>query len=78
MFVLAAVLDKQPDYDPWGRPGAGAPLLDAQGHVVADYNSRKVRTHVLQLQITYIVILHYFKLFYLCFYFLKLYRDSPR
>ena len=68
MFVLAAVLDKQPDYDPWGRPGAGAPLLDAQGHVVADYNSRKVRTHVLQLYV-YTVHVHCdLTLFYLYVY----------
>ena len=31
-----------PDYDPWGRPGAGAPITDGAGHVMADYNSRKV------------------------------------
>ncbi|KAK3601584.1 hypothetical protein CHS0354_027829 [Potamilus streckersoni] len=29
------------DYDPWGRPGAGAPLRSGSGKVLADYRSRQ-------------------------------------
>ncbi|XP_052284957.1 trichohyalin-like isoform X3 [Dreissena polymorpha] len=29
------------NYDPWGRPGAGAPLRTKSGHVVADYKGRQ-------------------------------------
>ncbi|XP_071082407.1 coiled-coil domain-containing protein 66-like isoform X2 [Haliotis cracherodii] len=29
------------NYDPWGRPGAGAPLRTSGGDVLADFNTRK-------------------------------------
>ena len=29
-------------YNPWGKPGAGAPIRDVTGNVVADYKIRKV------------------------------------
>ncbi|KAL3852949.1 hypothetical protein ACJMK2_016554 [Sinanodonta woodiana] len=29
------------EYDPWGRPGAGAPLRSGSGKVLADYRSRQ-------------------------------------
>ena len=28
------------EYNPWGRPGAGAPIRDETGGVVADYGVR--------------------------------------
>ena len=33
----------QTEWDPWGRPGAGAPVKDAGGNLMADYKSRAVR-----------------------------------
>ncbi|WAR25367.1 CCD66-like protein [Mya arenaria] len=33
------------DYDPWGRPGAGAPLRTRSGHVAADYKGRQDMMH---------------------------------
>ena len=29
--------DEREVYDPWGRPGAGAPIRTQSGNVVADY-----------------------------------------
>ena len=29
-------------YNPWGKPGAGAPIRDVTGNVMADYKVRKV------------------------------------
>ncbi|XP_064632461.1 trichohyalin-like isoform X2 [Lineus longissimus] len=29
------------DFNPWGRPGAGAPIKDSTGELLADYNQRK-------------------------------------
>ena len=29
--------DEHEVYDPWGRPGAGAPIRTQSGNVVADY-----------------------------------------
>jgi len=30
------------DFSPWGRPGAGAPVKDREGNILADFNQRKV------------------------------------
>ena len=44
LFSVESVqIQKRGDFDPWGRPGAGAPLRTKSGHVVADYKNRQVR-----------------------------------
>ena len=30
------------EFNPWGRPGGGAPIRDRQGNMLNDYNTRKV------------------------------------
>ena len=32
---LGSYIEKGDDYDPWGKPGAGAPLRDRNGQVIA-------------------------------------------
>lgn len=44
---LAAELEQ--NYDPWGRPGAGAPLRTSGGDVLADFNTRKVLLQIVFL-----------------------------
>ncbi|XP_021376540.1 trichohyalin-like isoform X2 [Mizuhopecten yessoensis] len=37
-------LELEKQYDPWGRPGAGAPIRTKSGNVVADYKTRQEET----------------------------------
>ena len=41
ILILTAAADTS-NFDPWGRPGAGAPVRDNRGNILADYNNRKV------------------------------------
>lgn len=43
MWILLLFLaEQQQEYSPWGRPGAGAPVVDDDGNILADFNTRKV------------------------------------
>ena len=42
-MILFTVEPVETGYDPWGRPGAGAPLRTKSGNVAADYKGRQVR-----------------------------------
>ena len=41
--VESVQIQRHGEFDPWGRPGAGAPLRTRSGHIVADYKNRQVR-----------------------------------
>ena len=40
--VFIKTVEATAAYNPWGKPGAGAPIRDVTGNVVADYKIRKV------------------------------------
>ncbi|KAL4226045.1 post-embryonic retina morphogenesis in camera-type eye [Mactra antiquata] len=43
--VESVQLEQVGKFDPWGRPGAGAPLRSRSGHVMADYKGRQEHMH---------------------------------
>ena len=42
MFQSHCVAEATEAYNPWGKPGAGAPIHDVTGNLMADYKVRKV------------------------------------
>ena len=40
--LISAEEAKFEEFNPWGRPGGGAPIRDRQGNMLNDYNTRKV------------------------------------
>ncbi|XP_045166612.2 trichohyalin-like isoform X3 [Mercenaria mercenaria] len=43
--VESVQMERVGNFDPWGRPGAGAPIRTRSGHVVADYKGRQDQMH---------------------------------